>query len=385
MSVDDENFVRDPVVPLTFQGNVTARELVKSMGGAGAFNAGRLFEACRLIEEKLRSDCLLGVSVAGAIIPAGMGRILGDMMERGQIDFLVTTGANLYHDIHMAMGTPFFKGSFNADDETLRKKRLDRVYDIWVSEDALVEFDDVVCSKILPKIAEDFTYGSTAEFHYALGRVIRGMAKHPRQSVVVRAYEHKVPIFCPSPADSSIGMDLAKYNVVMKTQKPIKVDPDKDIIQSTALTLLTQEIGALILGGGAPKNFLLQTQPMLEQILGVMYKGYDWVVQFSVDTPQHGGLSGATPHEAISWGKVRIGRKNNLIVAYGDVTISLPLLAAFVAPVKRKPKKLVDRLPYAESDIARLYDAFITRKQRADSQAKPRAMVKATESGSSSG
>lgn len=342
----------EPVVPISIDSNVSVKELVDSLGKANAFNAGRLYEASKVFETMLRGDALVFTSIAGALIPAGMGGLMCNMIRKGQIDVIVSTGANIYHDTHMALGRPFYKGSWDVDDVAMRKEGKDRVYDIYAKEKDMIELDDLLCGEIFPEIT-NLQSPSTAEFHYELGRQIKKKAEDASNSVLVQAYEHKVPIFCSSPGDSSIGMDLAKYNYFLNPERPIKIDVDRDVVQSTGLTLLVKSLGALILGGGSPKNFTLQTQPMLEQILGIKEWGLDYVIQFTVDTPQYGGLSGATPHEAISWGKIKPHMRDNLIVVYGDVTILLSLLACSSSEIIRKPKCLIDSLGEAEETLLR--------------------------------
>jgi deoxyhypusine synthase len=192
----------------------------------------------------------------------------------------------------------------------------------------------------------------TAELHYRLGRHVAEMeAKfgRTRRSFVAEAYRSRTPIYCPSPGDSTIGLSMSALNLV---GKDLCIDPAIDVNETAAIVYEAKtsigESAALIWGGGSPKNFLLQTEPQLQEILGFHIKGHDYFMQFTDARPDTGGLSGATPHEAVSWSKVDPGKLSNAIVCYCDSTIAMPIVIAYL---QAKAKKRKQRKLYASRDV----------------------------------
>ena len=295
-----------------------------------AFNSARLNEACRIYEKMVEDDTVICLTIAGALTPAGVGGAIIELMKRGLVDFIISTGANLYHDIHFALDLPVYKGSHSVDDRELAKEGIVRIYDIFLPYETLFKTDEYLqnCLDIEGKF-------STAEIHYHIGRKLL-KEKKPAYSILAMAAKYNIPIYCPSPGDSSIGMNIAYLKAKGKN---ISVDVEKDVLETASFIHFSKKSGAVILGGGAPKNFFMQTQPMLSQILKLKAKGHDYFIQITSDSPHYGGLSGATPHEAISWKKIDAESKTHVTI-YGDCTIVAPLLFEKVKNMKRKHKEL---------------------------------------------
>jgi len=325
------------IEPMKLPKNASIIDLVRAYETSSSYNSRRLAEACRILEAMIDEDATICVTLAGAMIPAGMGGLLNSMMEAGFIDFMVATGANLYHDLHFALGMPVYKGDFRANDAKLLEDGLVRIYDIYVPMDALLETD-----KFVQNIFKSFDPSNpttTTVVHNAIGKTVLKKGKYPEKSVLATAAKYDVPIFSSSPGDSSIGMNLAALKI---EKKGVTVDPDLDVLESTGIVMNSKKNGVVIVGGGSPKNFYMQTQPMLSQILNIDKGGHDYVVQITTDYPQYGGLSGATPEEAVSWGKVLPHAMSNVVVIYSDATLVLPTLFgyALASHAKSKPKRL---------------------------------------------
>lgn len=307
-----------------------------------SYNAGRLRECCQIfVDRMLREDVTVGVSVTGALTPAGVGMSsLIPLMEAGFIDWMVSTGANLYHDTHFAIGLNMYHGSPFADDVKLREQGIVRIYDILFDYRVLLSTDSFY--RALIQGSEFQRPMGTAEFHYLAGRYTAEKEKALRQhkSVLTTAHECGIPVYTSSPGDSSIGMNIAA--MALKGNKLV-IDPNVDVNETASIVLNAKKKGGksavLILGGGSPKNFVLQTEPQLQEVLGIEEKGHDYFLQITDARPDTGGLSGATPGEAVSWGKVDPSQLPDTVVCYVDSTIALPILTAY-ALAKHKPRKL---------------------------------------------
>lgn len=319
-----------------------------------AYNSARLREICQLLSrEVLQEGVTVGVSLSGAMTPAGMGvAALSPLIRNGFIDWMISTGANLYHDIHFGLGFDLYSSSPFLDDVKLREEGTIRIYDITFGYDVLLETDAFV-RKVLQ--AEPFQKRmGTAEFHYLLGKYVREVEKQvgvKDSCLLATAYECGVPIYTSSPGDSSIGMNVAA--MALEGSKLV-IDPAIDVNETAAIAYCAREFGnsqtegksaAVIIGGGSPKNFLLQTQPQLHEVLGLEERGHDFFVQITDARPDTGGLSGATPAEAVSWGKVDPEELPDTIVCYTDSTIAVPIIAAYaISQCEPRPlKRLYDR------------------------------------------
>jgi deoxyhypusine synthase len=322
--------------------------------GFQAFNAGRLSEACQVFAGPMldpANDATIGLTIAGAMTPAGLGGCVIEMMERGLVDFIISTGANLYHDLHYAMNFTLRRGSPFVDDVELYKEGVIRIYDVLFPATVLLETDAYIRDFIVRSGLDEPV--STAEFHYRLGCDLR--ARFPgceEQSVVARAAAAGVPIYTSSPGDSSIGMNIAYHELM--TGSRFMIDPNRDVNEVCAIVLAGKQNGCVILGGGSPKNFYLQAQPTLWEVYGIPKGGNDYFIQITTDQVVWGGLSGATPAEAVSWGKVNPGVLPGTVVVYADSTIAFPLFCeyAVASPHGRRPRKeLVHRRAELLADL----------------------------------
>jgi len=309
------------------RGSAEVRDLID--GGFQAFNAGRLSEACHIFTEKMlapENDTTIGLTIAGALTPAGLGGCLIELMDRGLIDFMISTGANLYHDLHYALNFTLHRGSPFLDDVELYEQGIIRIYDVLFPATVLLETDAYIRDFLVrTKLAGPV---STSEFHYALGHDL--LDRYPGcedYSVVARAALAGVPIYTSSPGDSSIGMNIAYHELM--NGGTLMIDPNKDVNEVCAIILAGKQNGCVILGGGSPKNFYLQGQPTLWEVYGIPKGGNDYFIQITTDQVVWGGLSGATPSEAVSWGKVNPGVLPDTVVAYCDSTIAFPLFSEY--------------------------------------------------------
>jgi deoxyhypusine synthase len=290
----------------------------------------------------LPKNGLVGLSLTGALTPAGLGRsCLIPLIKAGFIDWIVSTGANLYHDIHYGLDMKLYRGSPFLDDVELRRRQIIRIYDVLFDYDVLLDTDSFIRRCIA---APEFQrpMGSD-EFHHHLGRYVQAREKKlglKDASLISVAYQSGVPCFTSSPGDSSIGMNIAAMNL---TGYQLVLDPNRDVNQTAAIVYDAKRTGrassVLILGGGSPKNFILQTEPQIQEILGLTENGHDYFLQITDARPDTGGLSGATPAEAVSWGKLNPDTLPDAVVCYTDSTIALPLITAYVLD-NAKPRKL---------------------------------------------
>jgi deoxyhypusine synthase len=333
--------------PTRIHGAITAEELVS--GTFAAYNAGRLREASRLYAEKmLEPDVTVGMSLTGALTPAGLGiSSLIPLIEAGFVDWIISTGANLYHDAHFGLGLRMHQGNPFVSDVALREEEVVRIYDIFFDYSVLLDTDAFFRQIIR---GEEFQRSmSTAEFHHLCGRYIverQQALGQPNMSLLAACYEYDVPVYTSSPGDSSIGMNVAAAAL---QGNRLMFDVNADVNETAALVLDAKRRGGksavLIFGGGSPKNFMLQTEPQIQEVMGIEEKGHDYFLQFTDARPDTGGLSGATPAEAVSWGKVDPDRLPDAVVCYTDTTIAMPLLAAHALSrhAPREPKRLFRR------------------------------------------
>jgi deoxyhypusine synthase len=309
-----------------------------------AYNGARLKEACQLFTEKmLAPDVTIGMSLSGALTPAGLGcSSIIPLIKAGFVDWIVATGANLYHDMHFALNYPVHAGSFKFDDTDLRNNDLVRIYDVVIPySDGLMATDEILRAILItPEFQKEM---GTAELHYLLGKYCAEWErKHKLKdvSVLAAAYRAGVPCYTSSPGDSTIGMNVA--GVELRGNK-LRMNPSIDVNETTAFVLAAKRAGgksAVVLwGGGSPKNFTLQTEPQIQEVLRIKEFGQDYFLQVTDARPDTGGLSGATPSEAVSWGKVDPDRLPDAVVCYTDTTIAMPLLTHY-ALAKHKPRKL---------------------------------------------
>jgi deoxyhypusine synthase len=340
------------IVPRRLQPDMSAADLIDN--AFQAYNAGRLNEAARLYARRMldpEQDVTICLTIAGAMTPAGVGGSIITLMERGAIDFMVSTGANLYHDIHHALNMALHRGTFKLSDPDLHEAGVIRIYDVLFRDDVLLDTDSFLreCFKTFPQRPM-----STAELHHHIGQRLLELGVDPEHSVLAMAAKWNVPIYTSSPGDSSIGMNLARHQL---DGGALTIDPLYDVHETTAIVQAATRNGVIILGGGSPKNFYLQTQPQLWEVLGINKGGHDFFIQITQDAPHWGGLSGATPSEAVSWGKIKPELLDDSIVVYADTTIAFPLLAAYAITraAPRSRRELYARREQMLDDLRRAY------------------------------
>ena len=312
-------------------------------------------------------DTTIGLTVAGALTPAGLGGCIVELMERGLIDFVVSTGANLYHDLHYALNFTLHRGSPFVNDVELYEQGVIRIYDVLFPASVLLETDTYI-REFLVRWGVDGPV-STAELHYALGRdLIERQPGCQDYSVVAAAAALGVPIYTSSPGDSSIGMNVAFHELM--NGSGLMVDASKDVNEVCSFILAGKKNGCVILGGGSPKNFYLQGQPTLWEVYGIPKGGNDFFIQITTDSVVWGGLSGATPAEAVSWGKVNPDVLPDTVVAYCDSTIAFPLFCEYAVGSEhsRRPRK----------ELMHKRDEYVAALKREAIAAKPEHLAPTT-------
>ena len=320
-----------PIDPQPISGDERVADLID--GAFLAYNAGRLREACRLFVEKiLEPDVTVGLSLSGALTPAGLGMsTLIPLVDAGFVDWVVCTGAIVYHDAHFGIGLEMRRGRHDVSDVVLREQGVVRIYDVFFDYQVLLS-TDAFFRQIME--GEEFRKSmGTAEFHYLCGRYVREREKAlglRRRSFLGACFEAGVPVYTSSPGDSSIGMNVAERALA---GVPVKIDSAIDVNETAAIVLDAKasegKSAVVIIGGGSPKNFLLQTEPQIQEVLGIEETGHDYFLQVTDARPDTGGLSGATPSEAVSWGKVDPDALLDTVVCYMDASVGLPLLTAY--------------------------------------------------------
>src|SRR5436190_10226074 len=335
------------IEPPAIDANISIVDLIDKT--FNAYNAARFREACQLFTERiLADDVTVGMSLSGAMTPAGLGMAaIIPLMRAGFIDWIVSTGANLYHDTHFGIGLEMRRGIHNLDDKILREEGVVRIYDIFFDYDVLLKTDSFFREMITgPEFQKTM---STAEFHYLAGKYVLERSRVlglTDKSLLGAAHELGVPVYTSSPGDSSIGMNVAAKALA---GNKLQYDVNADVNETAAIVYGAKKQGnksaILIVGGGSPKNFVLQTEPQIQEVLGLDEKGHDYYLQFTDARMDTGGLSGATPAEAVTWGKVDPDRLPDAVVCYVDSTIAVPLLTAYaMKKIKaRKPKRLYDQ------------------------------------------
>jgi deoxyhypusine synthase len=334
----------DAILPDPISGAISVANLVDST--FLAYNAGRLQQACRLFSERiLEPDVTVCLTLSGALTPAGVGRsTVIPLLRAGFVDWIVSTGANLYHDAHFGLGLSMHRGNADMDDTHLREQGVVRIYDIVFDYDVLLQ-TDAFMRRIMdePPFQKNL---STAELHGLMGKYLAAREDQlglTDTCVLSTAWRCGVPCYTSSPGDSSIGMNVAALNLL---DRGPRVDVSLDVNETAALVYAAKKNGGrsaiIILGGGSPKNFALQTEPQIQEILGLDEKGHDYFLQLTDARPDTGGLSGATPSEAVSWGKVDPSRLPDAVVCYVDSTIGAPIMAAYA--LDRRPPRPLKRL-----------------------------------------
>ena len=351
---------RHRIAPPAVTGLDTAADLIDR--AFLSYNGGRLRELCQVFTRKmLQSDCTVGLTISGALTPAGLGMsCLIPLIKAGFVDWIVSTGANLYHDTHYALDLPLHQSHPGLNDFALREHDIIRIYDIIFDYKTLLDTDAFYREVIRNDV---FAHAmGTAEFHHLVGKYLHARSAAiggtPANSLLAAAYESGVPVYTSSPGDSSIGMNLAAASL---SGGKLQIDTLRDVNETAAIVYEAKRTGGtsgvLILGGGSPKNFILQTEPQIQEVLGLEESGHDYFLQVTDARPDTGGLSGATAHEAMTWGKVDPEKLPDAVTCYTDSTIALPMLTAYaLARIEPRPlKRLYDRREALYESLATAY------------------------------
>lgn len=304
------------------RGGMSVEDLVQELRGC-AFGAGRLARAVDIYEEMLKAETTKFIGIAGALVPAGMRTVIAQMVRERYVDVVVTTGATLVHDIIEALDHRHFKieeseASDTVDDAWLREHGVDRIYDVVVHDEAFARLEEFVRG-VFDKL------DCSGNKRHSIRALIKTIGENISDcnSILRCAVDSDVPVFCPAIADSMIGLHAWVY----KQTEALHVDAFDDMKELMDLFCAAKRTGAIILGGGVPKNFILQTA-LVAPPRDDGREGFDYAIQITTDTPENGGLSGATLEEAKSWGK--IGVKAKAVTLYSDATVVLPIIMAAV-------------------------------------------------------
>ena len=328
------SFSGNKIDPPEISASMTVSDLIDVFGKTG-YNARRLAEAAEIMIKMMESDATVCLTIAGAMTPIGFGKIISTMIENGFIDWIVTTGANVYHDLHFAYDLPVRQGHFDVDDDTLYSKQIVRIYDVYIKEIGTLQAQDTIMQKDIQDIYKknkNMENGSTADLSYLIGKAASEKSKYSEKSFMVSAYKSDVPVYIPALSDSSIGLNM----LPLLLNEKISINVIQDIAESAAILWKSDRSGGIELGGGVPKNFFQQTGPALYQILKIKEGGHDFIIRLTDARPDTGGLSGATLQEGKSWGKIKTSHKGNVVV-YGDSSVYFPILCAHLL-TKCKPR-----------------------------------------------
>jgi deoxyhypusine synthase len=332
------SFIGKKIDPPSISANMSIPRLIEFYNSTG-YNARRLAEAAEMLQEMIDTNSTVCLTLAGAMTPIGLGVTISEMIEAGFIDWIVSTGANVYHDLHFAYNLPVRQGHFDVNDDILYARQIVRIYDVYIKESGTLQAQDVILQKEIRRGRQSIPQNcSTADIAYALGKAAKENAKYPEKSFVVKAYEHRVPVYMPAIGDSSIGLNMLP---LLLEGKGIFPNVILDVAESAAILWKSKRSGGLELGGGVPKNFFQQTGPALYQILKIKEGGQDYLIQLTDARADTGGLSGATLQEGKSWGKIKTSHKGNVVV-YGDSSVYFPILCSYVISVckHRKHKQI---------------------------------------------
>jgi deoxyhypusine synthase len=350
------------ISPPDISPNMSCSELISFFGQTG-YNARRLAEAAETLREMINSGATVCLTLAGAMTPIGLGKVIGSMIANGFIDWIVSTGANVYHDLHFAYDLPVRQGYADVDDDILYGNQIVRIYDTYIKEIGTLQAQDVIIQRNMTEKRSrldkaESPLPSTAQLTYELGKAVRENSKYPEKSFTVSAYEHNLPIYIPAISDSSLGLNMVPLFFENKATVPNVI---MDIAESAAILWKSKISGGLELGGGVPKNFFQQTGPALYQILKLKEGGQDYLIQLTDARPDTGGLSGATLQEGKSWGKIRTAHAGNVIV-YGDSSVYFPILCSY-ALSNCKPRKKKEIFTKRGKWVKELRDLYLKKRK----------------------
>lgn len=315
---DKKRYLKKPVRPVEVKPGADVEDLLSRMGST-AFQGRNLSVAVDVWEDMLKARTTVFFGLAGAMVPAGMREVVVYLIKNRFIDCLVSTGANLFHDIHETLGRRHYQGSHIMDDNDLKECGIDRIYDVFAVEEEFNEADRYIYdfSERLDK--RPYT---TREFLHLLGKDLA--KKSSKDGIVSAAFRSNVPVYCPAVADSSIGIALA----LKDGPGHLIFDIIGDVKETAVMAAEAANTGVVYVGGGTPKNFIQQAE-VTATLMNRDVEGHKYAVQITADSPHWGGLSGCTFEEARSWGK--IAKRSRHVTVNADATIALPLVVTALA------------------------------------------------------
>jgi len=314
-SLSKQDILTTPTEPVRVDSEKSVAALLEKMKGI-SFQGRSLALAFDIWKQMLQDECTIMMGLAGALVPAGMRRLVVWLIENRALDCLVSTGANFFHDIHESLGHKHYQGSPAMDDVMLQEHMIDRIYDTLADENEFRRLDEWL--GVWSGSLEQRPYTSR-EFLYALGKEIAQRAVE--EGIVTAAYKANIPLYCPAIADSSIGIGLAQGRYFKRAQ--LVMDVVQDVVETARIAATSRRTGVIYFGGGTPKNFIQQAE-VTAMMIRANVQGHYYAIQCTTDAPHWGGLSGCTFEEAQSWGK--IAKRARMVSCYCDATIALPLL-----------------------------------------------------------
>lgn len=349
--MDHHNFSGKNIPHILMEPKMGIDDLVEIYASSG-YNARQLGEAAKLFCKMIEDDATICLTIAGAMTPVGFGGLFKTLIERGFVDWIISTGSNLYHEEHFAWNLPVKQGHFEVDDMILYQKDIVRIRDVYIKGEETLREQDKLVQKMFENKLIDKPF-TTAEFANWMGKYSKENSRNPERSFVVSAYDYDVPIYISTLKDSSLALDLAPLRL---ENKMYSLDLVREIIEQAAILYNSKKAGIVELGGGVPKNTAQQTGPLLDQILGMGHGGQNYIIQITDARPDTGGLSGATLQEGKSWGKVKDSHED-VIVVYADSTIAFPVLCLYALSQEktRKPKRLYKKLGQYYDNLSELY------------------------------
>ncbi len=289
---------------------MTVAKLVEEMDACRVLGAGKIGKAAELVTRMFKDpDYTVFLTLAGALVPGGLRNIIAQLVDEGHVHVVVTTGANVVHDMVEAFGYRHKVGTFKAEDERLRREAIGRIGDIYIEQKAFKDLEKWLY-RLLEEMPEQKRQRiSPSDLLLEIGKRIKD-----KNSILAAAAKKNVPIICPGLPDSIAGFQLWVYG----QDKKLILDPLGDTAKLVDRVYEAKKSGIIILGGGWPKHFALFANTFRE--------GVDTAVQITMDRPEPGGLSGASLEEAVSWSKVKAGE--NTVTVVCDATIAFPLIVA---------------------------------------------------------
>lgn len=345
--MDHHSFEGLDIPHIKLEPEMTVEKLVEVYARSG-YNGRRLGEAAKLYERMINENATICLAVSGAMTPVGFGGIFRDLIRNGFVDWMVATGANIYHEEHFAWGLPVKRGYSDVDDNVLYEREIVRIRDVYIKFYETLEAQDQVVQRMFRDNLTEKPF-TTAEFCNVIGRITREKAQRPDRSFVAAAHEYDLPLYISTLKDSSLALNLAVHRL---RDKEYHLDIIREILEQASILHGSKRSGVVEIGGGVPKNTAQQAGPLLDQILRQNHGGHDYIIQITDARPDTGGLSGATLQEGKSWGKVHDAHDGTVTV-YADATIAFPILALYVMSrlKPRKPKRLYKNLPRLYNDL----------------------------------